>query len=166
MRDLTTFCATSDIKPVLTKVYVYEENDRKFAVATDAFRLVEWEIENDFLKKNITPGFYTASKWKNMCKAYNKKNKDIRSFIEARDENILINKNFVEDFPNYKQIIPTDTKELIGNFSVNMEYFIDFIKMMPQLKFKELNFNKIKQNDKMLYYEDYELKIILMNLKK
>ena len=60
MKDITSFCDKTEIKPEISLVYVHSSNGNKYAVATDAFRLIEWKIEDDFLKEVITDGFYNA----------------------------------------------------------------------------------------------------------
>lgn len=166
MKNITTFCAKSDIKPLFNKVYVYEEGEDKFAVATDSFRLVDWKIEDEFLKEYIVPGYYNSKNWIEMCRAYNKKNKDLITFANSIKSNTVINEKFDETFPDYKKLIPTETVDFNGTLSVNKDYFYDFVDLMYIDKFNALNFNEIKQNDKMLFYESKDIRIILMALKK
>ena len=54
MKDITSFCDKTEIKPEISLVYVHSSNGNKYAVATDGFRLIEWKIEDDFLKEVIT----------------------------------------------------------------------------------------------------------------
>ncbi len=166
MKNITKFCAKSDIKPLFTKVYVYEEDGDKFAVATDSFRLIEWKIEDDFAKEYITPGYYNVKNWVEMCKSFNKKNRDVVSFVNAIKSNSVINENFKEDFPDYKKLIPGETINFDGTIQVNKDYFFDFVDMMPSNKFTALDFSEIKQNNKMLYYSNEDTKILLMGLNK
>ncbi len=162
MKDITTYCAKSDIKPVLTKVYVHTKNDEKFAVATDAFRLIEWKITDDFLIEYIHDGFYDAKKWKEMCKAYNKKSKDLVTFANTIKENAVVNENFKEDFPNYEQLIPGKTKSFDGTMVFNLQYLKEFLDLIPLNKFQSVDFLFIKQTDRMIIYKDDNIVNILM----
>lgn len=164
MKNITKFCAKSDIKPLFTKVYVYEEKGDKFAVATDSFRLVEWKIEDEFSKENITPGYYDVKNWVEMCKSYNKKNKDIVTFMNAIKSNSAVNEKFDEGFPEYKKLIPKETTDFDGTLKVNKEYFFDFVDMMPIGRFLSLDFKEIKQDNQKIYYKDKDTMIILMAL--
>ena len=83
MNDITSFCSNSYIKPILTKVLVHQKDGKKYAVATDSFRLIEWEITDDFLFESIKCGYYNIIEWKTMCKAYNKKKKDLKTFYSV-----------------------------------------------------------------------------------
>lgn len=164
MKDITTFCLKTDIKPQLQKVYVYEKDGKKFAVATDTFRLVEWEIKDDFLKEYITPMYYDQKLWKEMCKAYNKKNRDIRAFSNALRSNEVINKNFDYQYPDYLILLENETKDFDNSVKVNQEYLFDFLNLVPKNKYNTLDFSEIKLTDKMIVYKDNDIKLILMQI--
>jgi len=164
MKDITNFCYSSDIKPIFQKVYVYEKGEDKFAVATDTFRLVEWKIEDPFLKENILNGYYEKKIWKDLCKCYNKSKRDLKLFEEFINKNISINENFKEDFPDYYKILPKELYEFDRSMNFNLDYFIDFLKMIPEKRFKKVSLRDIRCSDKAMWYEDPQLKIILMAL--
>jgi DNA polymerase III sliding clamp (beta) subunit (PCNA family) len=165
MKDITSFCATTDIKPSLTKVFVKEENGIKIAVATDAFRLIKWEINDDFLKEVIPVGFYNRKIWKDLCSAYNKKKRDLSLFSELIKMNEVLNKDFNEQYPDFESIIPSETDNFRIDCVVNADYFKDFIDLIPKDLSKKLDFKRIRTKGKMLVYkDDFGLTILLMAL--
>ena len=173
MKDITSFCDKTEIKPEISLVYVHSSNGNKYAVATDAFRLIEWKIEDDFLKEVITDGFYNAKKWKQMCTAYNKNNRDLKTFSDLLKENIsTTNQDY--NYPDYVQIIPDIVPENIKDFNssvcVNDKKFIDFINLIPKdihgrLKFWDIKIGT-KNGKEMIFYWDDTLKILLMPMEK
>lgn len=173
MKDITSFCDKTGIKPELELVYVHTKNGKKYAVATDAFRLIEWKITEDALIEFIADGFYNAKKWTEMCKSWNKKNQDLKSFSEAMKQNLAITKqDYI--YPDYVQIIPDITPENIKDFNssicVRDKQFIDFINAIPKDNFGRLKFWDIKIGTKngkeMIFYWDDTYKILLMPMEK
>lgn len=107
--------STSTIKPELSSVYIYEQNDEMIFVATDSFRLAEKKIK--IKKHNSFPPVLIP----------NKNTQEIIRILSGLDEELEINisKNqlsiiadglylvsrLVEGtFPDYKQIIPKEFK--------------------------------------------------------
>ncbi len=107
--------SVSDIKPEISSVYIYTNEDNLVFVATDSFRLAEKKIK---LKKEINvPGILIP--FKNISEI-------LRIFGESKgDINVCFNKNqisFSEDniyltsriidgvYPDYRQIIPKEEK--------------------------------------------------------
>lgn len=169
MKDITSFCDKTGIKPELELVYVHTKNGKKYAVATDAFRLIEWKITEDALIEFIADGFYNAKKWTEMCKAWNKKNQDLKSFSDAMKQNFAITKQDY-NYPEYTVIIPEDIKSFDDSLSVNDNKFIDFIKIIPKDIYGRVHFSDIKIGTKngkqMIYYSDDTHKILLMPMEK
>lgn len=90
MQNITTHLSKSDIKPELCHVYVHTDttgdNTTKHAVATDSFRLVCLTFTKDMhpiLMDHLIDGYYTAIQWKTLCKAYNAKKQDIKTFMDT-----------------------------------------------------------------------------------
>jgi len=164
MKDITTFCSKTDIKPQLKKVFVKEKDGEKYAIATDAFRLVEWKIKDNFLKEYITPMYYDQKIWKEMCKSYNKKNRDLQEFSNALRSNEVINKDFNYEYPDYEKLLENDFISFDNDVKVNLEQFIDFLKLIPNDKYNTINFNEIKKTERMIVYKDNEITLLLMQL--
>ena len=99
-----------------------------------------------------------------MCKAYNKKNQDLKTFADTIKANNAVMNSKDWSFPEYQKIIPTTPGEFNSLVKMNKEYFIDFLELMPDLKFQELNFSQIKIDGKMIIYKDETLTLLLMQL--
>jgi hypothetical protein len=170
MQDITTFVSKSTIKPELSMVYVHELNGSKYAVATDSYRLAQYKLP-DFLQEHMQTGYYQPQAWKDLCKAYNKKNKDLRAI-----ESILIQQDALQsqyneyNYPEYQNIIPTEAtilRDFNPNTDFNRDYFIDFINLINVDKYKAISFNDIKQNERGLtYYANEDIKLLLMPLNR
>lgn len=171
MQDITKFTAKDKIKPELSMVYVHKKDGNKYAVATDAFRLVEIKLD-DFLNEMIELGYYSVDNWKKMCKSYNKKNRDLQTFSNLMKANNAIFGDKDWNYPEYSNIFPKEDELVIwksvktGNL-FNKKYFIEFIEMIPEKSFGTLDFNNIllKQEKEMLYYKSDNIKLLLMACK-
>lgn len=168
MKNITTFLSKSTIKPELAHVFVNEKDGAKYAVATDSFRLAELTITDDFLKDNLTTGYYTAKQWIELCKAYNKKKRDITAFMHTMLQVNAMQPIIYKDwqYPDYKQII--DRFESTGegiNQKFNPEYLIDFITLMPQIPYG-INTNEIKHNAQMIVYKNESITLLLMAINR
>lgn len=163
MKDITTFVSKTNFKPEIEMVYVKEKEGSKYAVATDTFKLIEIKLD-EFCSEYIDCGWYSVSKWKGMCKAYNAKKRDIKTFESLIQENALTKeqrKNWT--FPSYENIFPTEFKEFQANSEFTKEHLIEFIKILPNKdKFNYIDFSKIKDSGKMIYFENENTKIMLM----
>jgi len=123
--------SNSNIKPELSSVYVYQNEDHLFFVATDSFRLAEKKVR----VKNIDNFKDVLIPFKNVTEI-------IRVFDDVEEELTL---DLVEDqliikseevylssrivdgtFPDYKQIIPKESKT---NVNVLKEDFIQSLKI-------------------------------------
>lgn len=163
MRDITNFLSKSMIKPELAHVYVQEG----YAIATDSFRLIEIKLD-DFCTENIASGYYSATKWKTMYKAYTKKTKDIETFMRTIQENALYadtHKDF--NYPSYKNVIPTADKLKDFNHDVkfNLEYLVDFLEVVAGAS-EVVDFAKIKTDGNMAYFENDTVKLLLMKINR
>lgn len=166
MRDITPYISKSTIKPEIAHVYVYGG----YAMATDSFRLIEIKLD-EFCTDNTPNGFYTAEKWKKMCKAYNKKEKDLYTYMVAVNENNLnadARKGY--KFPDHKKVIPNveDLRPIEENMSFNPKYLQEFIEFAQVYKdgVFYFDFSRVKTDGKMLYFEDANTKVLLMKLNR
>ncbi len=137
--------AISDIKPEISSVYIYQNGDSLFFVATDSFRLSEKKIKQN----GITLSYGIIIPAKNIL--------EIMRVLESVNEDIifLVNKNQISCtgkslyvtsrviqgiYPDYEQILPkTKTTEMI----VLKEDLINTIKLSTLFSDK---FNKITIN--------------------
>jgi len=163
MQDITPFLSNSTIKPELMHVYVHDGH----AVATDAFRLIEIKLD-DFCAENIPSGYYNATKWKTMYKAYTKKAKDIETFMRTVQENaVYVDTHKGFNYPSYKNVIPTEDKLKPFHFDVkfNLDYFVDFIKVVAGTS-EVVDFASIKTDGNMAYFENDTTKLLLMKINR
>ena len=108
--------SNSTIKPELSSVYIYNEGDKIIFVSTDSFRLAEKTI---LLKKEnikFEPILLPAKNVPDIIKNLEEVDGDIEIIIEESQISFIYNKNFITsrlnngNFPDYKQIIPKETK--------------------------------------------------------
>jgi hypothetical protein len=161
MKDITPFLSTSNIKPELAHIYVHDG----IAVATDSYRLAEIKLD-DFCKENIPNGYYEKKKWQAMCKAYNKKTKDITAFMHAIIENnaVMQEKSKDYNYPDYKQIIPQENTltPFTNDMKFNKVFLSDFMELMQHPL--HVDFSLIKTNNKMIMYQDNTITLLLMKI--
>lgn len=106
--------SVSDIKPEISSVFVYSNNDTLVFVSTDSFRLAEKKIKMRNIEdisgiiipfKNITEILKVFSDFSGMIKVCFNKNQ-----ISFSAENIYLTSRIIDGaFPDYKQIIPKNT---------------------------------------------------------
>jgi hypothetical protein len=160
MKDITPFLSPSQIKPELAHVYVHDG----LATATDGYRLIEIKLD-EFLLDKIPDGFYTAKNWKAMTKAYNAKRQDLMAFDTiVKENNATAEDRSSWHYPDYAQLLPTPDKlhDIEPKTSLNRDYFIDFLKAIPADQFHIVDLSQIKDTGKMLYYQNDNIKILLM----
>lgn len=169
MKNITTFTNKDSIKPELQMVYVHEINGTKYAVATDSFRLAQYKLP-EFMQEHMQAGYYQPKAFKELCKAHNKKNPDLRAI-----ESILIQQEALQsqytgyNYPTYEHIMPTEEtliKDFDSSTRFNIDYFMDFLNLMQVDRFNSISFNDIKQTDSgMTFYVNKDIKLLLMPLK-
>lgn len=168
MQDITIFTATTDIKPELSKIYVHEIGSQgiKYAVTTDSFRLVRVKLP-DILQEYMPVGYYQVKAWKEIVKAYNKKNKDIKVIMDTiAGQKVLQDQYKDYYYPEYTQIIPTDDEleSFNDQYTFNKDYLLDFITLIHGDKFGNVSLKDIKQSKsrKMIIYKTEDITILLM----
>ena len=174
MQNITTHLSKSQIKPELCHVYVHTDTttNQKHAVATDSFRLVCLTFTADkhpILMDYLIDGYYTALQWKTLCKAYNAKKQDIKTFMDTILAVTAQQENSCKDFmyPEYQQIIArtplTTASGIQGKY--NADYLADFLALIkPQSKFNAIETDKITTTDIMLTYKDDTITLLLMKM--
>ncbi|MFA6397866.1 MAG: DNA polymerase III subunit beta [Candidatus Paceibacterota bacterium] len=105
----------SDIKPEISSVYIYQDDDQLIFVATDSFRLAEKRIKmkqiDDFGSilipfKNVTEILRVFNDYNDDLKVCFNKNQ-----ISLSSDNIYLTSRIIDGiFPDYKQIIPKEKK--------------------------------------------------------
>lgn len=107
--------SVSSIKPELSSVYVYKDDDDLVFVATDSFRLAEKKVK----VRNVDVFNDVLIPFKNVVeiiKIFNDIDEDLKMSLQEdqiilSSENIYLSSRIVDgSFPDYKQIIPKETK--------------------------------------------------------
>ncbi|MFW5853522.1 MAG: DNA polymerase III subunit beta [Patescibacteria group bacterium] len=155
IRSVVFSAATSDIKPEISSVYIYSDNNKLFFVSTDSLRLAEKNI--NFKKEDEIPGIIIP--YKNAL--------EINRIFEGSEEisfkndgdKLEIKNNFITlisrtiegVYPDYRQIIPKSFKTEIY---VDKTEFLDKLKIAGVFadKLNHIKLN-IKPKDKSLIIE-------------
>lgn len=132
IRSVVYSAAISDIKPEISSIYIYPENDILVFVATDSFRLAEKKIIQKGLKE--FPGVIVPFKnITEILKVFEGVDKDIVVTFNKNqisfywDEIYLTSRIISGIFPDYKQILPKGhTTEVI----VLKQDIVDVLKLI------------------------------------
>lgn len=115
VRSVVYSASQSDIKPEISSVYIYTENNELVFVATDSFRLAEKRIVTD--ATSDFPGVIIPVKNIQECiKIFMGIDGDIKLSIGKNQlsidsEDIYFTSRIVDgNYPDYKQIIPSESK--------------------------------------------------------
>jgi len=168
IQNIATCCSKTDIKPELSKVYVYTSNDIKYAVATDIYRLAELNLtatENpavDFIKD----GFYTVKEWQLVTSIVNKKKLDFQAL-----ESLLYGINAVQErykgynYPEYKKIIPQESEcetLKISDIQLSRVFLIEMLELIPLDTLKMGEFKQKKDIPcSVIVYKDNTITLLL-----
>jgi len=136
--------ATSDIKPEIASVYLYQNNDELIFVATDSFRLAEKKIKFNN-KDNFIPLIIPIKNISEIIKVIENENGDLE--IQSSEHQVsFITSNFNltsrvinSVFPDYRQIIPKTKKTEIN---INKNYLLNNLKLSNIFsnKFNQITF--------------------------
>lgn len=135
--------SNSDIKPEISSVFIYQENDSIIFVSTDSFRLAEKKIIQKGLKE-FTGIIIPYKNINEIIKVFDGLGKNIdiifnKNQISFTYEGIYLTSRIIDGiFPDYKQIIP---KEYKTEVIVLKQDFIDSLKLINVFsdKFKKVN---------------------------
>lgn len=148
------FCASkSDIKPEISSVYLYKNNDNLVAVATDSYRLAEKNIYINNLKE-LDKDINIILPYKNLINILPiieemEDDIEIESYQDGliiKDKKISIATRVVNgNFPDYRQLFP---KEFVFELNVNKNTLIKSLQisniMNSEYSFCELDILKDK----------------------
>lgn len=167
MKNISKFTTKSLIKPELTKIYVYDSQENRIAVATDSFRLAEVVLPDD-IKDLVLPGYYEPKAWDIIVKAYNKTKPDFALISQTVQIQMSLQDNYKTlNYPNYRMIIPADDQlkyfDATG-MKLNKRYFSDFLELIIDPIYENFAFSDIKMDEKgkMLVYKKQNITLLLM----
>ena len=137
--------ATSDIKPEISSVYIYQKEDKLYFVSTDSFRLAEKNINFNH-QGTIPPIIIPLRNILEIMKALEGEGGELGVVVSENQiafstDNLYLTSRVINStFPDYKQIIPKqfkteveiDKEELLNNLRLS-NIFTD--------KFNQINFN-------------------------
>ncbi len=122
------FCASkSDIKPEISSVYIYKNNDTLVSVATDSYRLAEKTIYISNISEKEFSVILPQKNIINILPIIDDMNEDIT--IESYSDGILIKDSKISvatrivngNFPDYRQLFP---KEFIFEIDLNKQVLL------------------------------------------
>lgn len=143
--------SNSSIKPELSSVYIYKEDNNLIFVATDSFRLAEKKIKvknlNNF--KEVLIPFKNVSE---IIRVFDDIDEELvlglnEDQIIIKSEEIYLSSRVVDgSFPDYKQIIPEESKT---NINLLKEDFIQSLRISNVFsgKFNQIVFSVLPKDD-------------------
>ena len=151
--------AVSDIKPEISSVYLYSNEDNLFFVSTDSFRLAEKKIK----VKNLPeiPGILLPFKNINdILRIFTENNGDIKVCFNKNQLSMSVNGIYFTsrvidgNFPDYRQIMPKENKtevvvlkqELLNALKLSNIFSDKFNQLSMTIKPKEKVFEIYSQN--------------------
>ncbi len=159
LKSVVYSASTSTIRPALSSVLVYPEDNSIVFAATDSFRLSEKRIK---IKKTVDfkQVLIPSKNVSEIIRVCDGLQNDIEIFINENQiafqyENIYITSRVVDGvFPEYKQLIPTETKtevtvlkqDIITAFKVSNIFLDKFSRVTFEIDQKNKKFNIITKN--------------------
>lgn len=166
MQYLTNFVSKSTIKPELAQIFVHMRDGKKYAVATDSWRLAEIEITEGFLFENLPCGYYTPVLWKSISKHAGRRKMDVTGIMQVFEQVKAVQKYYESyTYPEYARVIPSELHPFKA-LKVNTEYFSDFLNAIGKA---HIDFNSDISTDKdgkMYVYKDETRTLLLMAVSK
>ncbi len=135
----------SDIKPEISSVYIYSENDNLVFVSTDSFRLAEKKIK---LKKNIED-FNILIPFKNIgeiLRVLGEGNQNVKVCFNKNQisfslDGVYLTSRIIDGiYPDYRQIIPKENKTEIILLKQDLLNALKISNIFSD-KFNQLNLN-------------------------
>jgi len=114
IRTVSFAAATSDIKPEISSIYIYSENEFLYFVATDSFRLAEKKTKVKNL--NLGPVLIPQKNANEIIKFFDNTNEEVelvfdKNQLSLETKDVYITTRLTDGvYPNYRQIIPTTHK--------------------------------------------------------
>jgi DNA polymerase-3 subunit beta len=143
--------AVSDIKPEISSIYIYPENDSLVFVATDSFRLAEKKIK----VKEIYGFGGILIPFKNISetiKLFGDTEEDLsiclsKNMVSISNNNTYLTSRIIDgNFPDYKQIIPKNSTTEVVVLKQDLLNSLKIANIFSD-KFNQVNF-KIKPKEK------------------
>ncbi|MEX0918930.1 MAG: DNA polymerase III subunit beta [Candidatus Paceibacterota bacterium] len=131
LRSVFFAASSSDIKPEISSVYIYQENHNLIFVATDSFRLAEIKIPLDN-KSEFNPVILPFKNISEIIRVFDNSQGNIDIYSDKNqisfhtDELFLTSRIIDGVYPDYRQIIPKQFKTKI---IINKEEFISALKI-------------------------------------
>lgn len=143
--------AVSDIKPEIGSVYIYPQDDMLVFVATDSFRLAEKKVK---IKKELNfDGILLPLKnASEIIRILDGVNDDVKIILHKNQISLSVNGIYITSrvvdgtFPDYKQIIPRESKTQATLLKQDLLYAIKVSNILSD-KFNQITFN-LKPNEK------------------
>ncbi len=137
--------SVSDIKPEISSVYIYSEEDYLVFVATDSFRLAEKKIK---IKKevNLNGMLIPFKNITEILRIFNESNSELKicfnkNQISISDDNIYLTSRIIDGvYPDYRQIIPKESKTEAVLLKQDMLNALKISNIFSD-KFNQLNLN-------------------------
>jgi len=152
--------SSSDIKPEISSVYLYSNDDNLFFVSTDSFRLAEKKIKMKGLEdfNGVLIPFKNINE---ILKIFNDHNDDLKvcfnkNQISISSEGVYLTSRLVDGiFPDYRQIIPRDKKtevvvlkqDIINALKIATVFSDKFNQVNLSIKPKEKSFELYSVNN-------------------
>ena len=112
IKSVSYAASLSDIKPEISSIYVYQDNNELFFVATDSFRLAEKRLKIDKNNSNNLSALIPAKNSQEIVRIFEKTIGPLEVMISGnqlalKSDNTYFTTRLIEGvFPDYKQIIP------------------------------------------------------------
>ncbi|MBP9716153.1 MAG: DNA polymerase III subunit beta [Candidatus Pacebacteria bacterium] len=143
--------AVSDIKPEIGSVYIYPQDDMLVFVATDSFRLAEKKVK---IKKELNfDGILLPLKnATEIIRILDGVNDDVKIILHKNQISLSVNGIYITSrvidgtFPDYKQIIPRESKTQATLLKQDLLYAIKVSNILSD-KFNQITFN-LKPSEK------------------
>lgn len=110
--EVVVAAALDENRPVLAGVYMYTEGDKLILVATDSFRLTEYQLSLPEGQNKEFSAIVPARTMQELVRILSDSEDDVRIYIADNqvmfqlDDMELVSRLIEGQFPNYKQIIP------------------------------------------------------------
>jgi DNA polymerase-3 subunit beta len=145
LRAVYYSAAVSDIKPEIGSVYIYPQDDMLVFVATDSFRLAEKKVK---IKKELSfDGILLPLKnASEIIRILDGVNDDVKIIIHKNQISLSVNGIYITSrvvdgaFPDYKQIIPRESKTQATLLKQDLLYAIKVSNILSD-KFNQITFN-------------------------
>lgn len=151
LRAVYYSAAVSDIKPEIGSVYIYPQDDMLVFVATDSFRLAEKKVK---IKKELNfEGILLPLKnATEIIRILDGINDDVKIILHKNQISLSVNGIYITSrvvdgaFPDYKQIIPRESKTQATLLKQDLLYAIKVSNILSD-KFNQITFN-LKPSEK------------------